>query len=73
MVPIFGLAPETVLLIAAGLLAGLWWLSRSPKIRHDGSVPMTIFCMRCNWEGRVERAAPKCMACGSRSVSVRSV
>lgn len=73
MPTILGLEPQTALLIAAALLFALWWLARSPRLTHGDAVPMTVFCLRCNWEGRVRRGSPKCGRCGGGSVSVLTV
>ena len=70
MTTIFGIAPDMQLLIATIVLFGLWWCSRSPKLKHDGTVCMKIFCLRCNWEGKVPRNDCKCGACGYKQVRV---
>lgn len=73
MSDIFGIDGQTVLLLAAAALFGLWWLARSPRIAHGNAVRMNVFCLRCNWEGKVQVNSRKCMKCGSQSVSVLSV
>ncbi len=73
MTDILGLDATTVLLIAAGLLFALWWVARSPKLKPASQCAYKVFCLRCNWEGRVVRSAAACGGCGSRNLSVLTV
>lgn len=73
MSDIFGIDGQTVMLLAVAALLGLWWMARSPRIQHGNGVLMSVFCLRCNWQGRVQRGAPRCGKCGSQSISVLSV
>jgi hypothetical protein len=70
---ILGMDAQTTLLVAAGLLFGLWWVARSPKLATGGNVLMRVFCLHCNWQGRVQRAQQKCGKCGGRQLSVLAV
>lgn len=73
MPEIYGIDGQTALLVAAGLLFGLWYVARSPKLAHGNAVQMKVFCLRCNWHGRVTPNAQRCGHCGSQSLSVLSV
>ena len=64
---------ESLLLAVAGLLGLLWYVGRSPKLATSNKVRATVFCLHCNWEGRVTNENRRCGSCGSRQISVLSV
>ena len=64
---------DTLLFGIAALLGILWYAGRSPKVAARDKVQATVFCLHCNWEGRVNSVQRRCGSCGSRQVSVLSV
>ena len=67
---IFGIPSDIALPSAIVALLVLWYVARSPKIKHGADVLMKVYCLRCNWEGRVKRCAAACGQCHSRQLSV---
>ena len=64
---------ETLLFGIAGLLALLWYVSRSARPAMGDKVQATVYCLHCNWEGRTAAVNRRCGRCGSQHVSVLSV
>ena len=64
---------DTLFLAVAALLGILWYVGRSPKLAAREKVQATVFCLHCNWEGRVNATQRRCGSCGSRQISVLSV
>lgn len=63
------LAPFVVLVALAWALKGAF----GAKMRHGGRVKATVYCLHCNWEGRVARASMSCGSCGSQNLSVLAI
>lgn len=59
-------------LAACGLLAYLFLPARS-RLGDVARAQMTVFCVHCNWEGRVKRSGGCCRRCRSTNLSVISV
>ena len=54
------------------IVAVLWALAKSWKqgAKTERARGLTVYCLHCNWEGRVDRVRPTCGRCGSHQLSM---